>query len=267
MRSMRPRGESISSPHDWYVGQAGRQKPQWTQSSRRLRAGAPGGGRRRRRGHSEPSHEAAGIQAAVGVEPILERRMRRTTAAPVPRRPTSARTSAGASSRTSDPPPAARAARADASAAATAARSGGGGAGEEGDSESGIQDDGRRVEKTKERPRPPFKEFFESGGKQGDLCSQRACGARGVVARPERARGGTVVEDVARRRRPSRASARARSTCSVDARSEAFEANPDIEFSPPTRERGDGRGLELRLLQRRDESAHLPRRPARRREA
>jgi hypothetical protein len=30
---MRPRGESISSAHDTQVGQTGRQKPQWTQSS------------------------------------------------------------------------------------------------------------------------------------------------------------------------------------------------------------------------------------------
>src|SRR5215216_1928690 len=30
---MRPRGESISSPQSTYVGQVGRQKPQWTQSS------------------------------------------------------------------------------------------------------------------------------------------------------------------------------------------------------------------------------------------
>src|SRR6185436_17246129 len=29
---MRPRGESISSPHNTYVGQVGRQKPQCTQS-------------------------------------------------------------------------------------------------------------------------------------------------------------------------------------------------------------------------------------------
>src|SRR4249920_1493828 len=74
MRSMRPRGESASSLHDWYVGQAGRQKPQWTQSSRRLRAGAadsvvleplaPD--------TSEPSHEPSGIQEAVGVEAVLE---------------------------------------------------------------------------------------------------------------------------------------------------------------------------------------------------
>ncbi len=34
MRSMRPRGESISSPQETQVGHAGRQKPQWTQSSR-----------------------------------------------------------------------------------------------------------------------------------------------------------------------------------------------------------------------------------------
>ena len=31
---MRPRGESISSPQLIQVGQTGRQKPQWTQSSR-----------------------------------------------------------------------------------------------------------------------------------------------------------------------------------------------------------------------------------------
>ena len=31
MRTMRPRGESISSPQTTYVGQVGRQKPQWMQ--------------------------------------------------------------------------------------------------------------------------------------------------------------------------------------------------------------------------------------------
>jgi len=31
-RCIRPRGESISSPHSWYVGQAGKQNPQCTQS-------------------------------------------------------------------------------------------------------------------------------------------------------------------------------------------------------------------------------------------
>jgi hypothetical protein len=33
IRWIRPRGESISSPHSTYVGQVGRQKPQWTQSA------------------------------------------------------------------------------------------------------------------------------------------------------------------------------------------------------------------------------------------
>ena len=33
IKSIRPRGESISSPHETYVGQAGRQNPQWTQSA------------------------------------------------------------------------------------------------------------------------------------------------------------------------------------------------------------------------------------------
>ena len=40
IRSMRPRGESISSPQFWYVGQPGRQNPQWTQSSISSRCGA-----------------------------------------------------------------------------------------------------------------------------------------------------------------------------------------------------------------------------------
>ena len=37
IRSMRPRGESISSPHDTYVGHAGKQNPQCTQSLIRSR--------------------------------------------------------------------------------------------------------------------------------------------------------------------------------------------------------------------------------------
>src|SRR5262245_43583036 len=36
---MRPRGESASSPHRTYVGQAGKQKPQCTQSSMSSRDG------------------------------------------------------------------------------------------------------------------------------------------------------------------------------------------------------------------------------------
>jgi hypothetical protein len=32
MSTIRPRGESISSPHSTYVGQVGRQKPQWMQA-------------------------------------------------------------------------------------------------------------------------------------------------------------------------------------------------------------------------------------------
>src|SRR4051812_50214382 len=39
IRSIRPRGESISSPHSVYVGQVGRQKPQCTQSSSRFSDG------------------------------------------------------------------------------------------------------------------------------------------------------------------------------------------------------------------------------------
>ena len=39
MSRMRPRGESISSPHSTYVGHVGRQKPQCTQSSMRSGSG------------------------------------------------------------------------------------------------------------------------------------------------------------------------------------------------------------------------------------
>ena len=39
MSTMRPRGESISSPHRTYVGHVGRQKPQCTQSSMRFGSG------------------------------------------------------------------------------------------------------------------------------------------------------------------------------------------------------------------------------------
>src|SRR5439155_10732469 len=40
MRRIRPRGESISTPSTAYVGQLGRQKPQWTHRCRRSFAGA-----------------------------------------------------------------------------------------------------------------------------------------------------------------------------------------------------------------------------------
>ena len=43
IRRMRPRGESISSPHRFQVGQVGRQKPQWTQSRTRPGSIAVGG--------------------------------------------------------------------------------------------------------------------------------------------------------------------------------------------------------------------------------
>ena len=39
IRWIRPRGESISCPHSTYVGQVGRQNPQWTQSSIRSARG------------------------------------------------------------------------------------------------------------------------------------------------------------------------------------------------------------------------------------
>src|SRR5919107_1865742 len=121
---MRPRGESISSPQSTYVGQVGRQKPQWTQSSisscsggwcsskagstatpasgrpapsvarsacpgsAPTSSGSPSGplaptwvaearswagsGPSPRCVISDASHEPAGAEAAVGVEPLLD---------------------------------------------------------------------------------------------------------------------------------------------------------------------------------------------------
>ena len=61
MRTMRPRGESISSPHTTYVGQVGRQKPQWMQVL--ISAGSNG---------SDASHEQAGRADAGRVEAFLD---------------------------------------------------------------------------------------------------------------------------------------------------------------------------------------------------
>ena len=47
---MRPRGESISSPHSRYVGQVGRQNPQWTQVSMPAIEGPSGPPQAARRG-------------------------------------------------------------------------------------------------------------------------------------------------------------------------------------------------------------------------
>src|SRR5258706_630051 len=77
---MRPRGESISSPHRTYVGQAGRQKPQWTQSSINAVSGGWCGSKLEGLdGLScvscsilDSTKETAGVQDAVGVEAMLE---------------------------------------------------------------------------------------------------------------------------------------------------------------------------------------------------
>src|SRR5579863_9665678 len=66
---MRPRGESISSPHKTYVGHAGRQKPQCTQSLRYFFSGfgpAVCGIR------SDAPHKAARIENAIGIELALD---------------------------------------------------------------------------------------------------------------------------------------------------------------------------------------------------
>src|SRR5438132_6872648 len=58
---MRPRGESISSPQLWYVGHAGRQNPQCTQSSISLRSGT-----------LDSSHEAARVETVLRIEVVLQ---------------------------------------------------------------------------------------------------------------------------------------------------------------------------------------------------
>ena len=71
MSRMRPRGESISSPHSTYVGHVGRQKPQCTQSSMRLGLGRVEG--RRRLGRYVRSLPRSGrVEGAVGVEARLD---------------------------------------------------------------------------------------------------------------------------------------------------------------------------------------------------
>src|SRR3954453_11974028 len=65
---MRPRGESISSPQSTYVGQVGRQKPQWTQSSSRF---SDGGGSASKAGRGawspRPGTRPPGAPSAGGV--------------------------------------------------------------------------------------------------------------------------------------------------------------------------------------------------------
>src|SRR3954453_17869576 len=58
---MRPRGESISSPHSRYVGQLGRQKPQCTQSATSCGSGP-----------SDATDEPPGAHPAVRVELRLD---------------------------------------------------------------------------------------------------------------------------------------------------------------------------------------------------
>ena len=74
IRWIRPRGESISSPHSTYVGHVGRQNPQCTQC-RSARASGPS---------SDPSHEPAGGQIRAGVEPLLDPPHQRRARSPGP---------------------------------------------------------------------------------------------------------------------------------------------------------------------------------------
>src|SRR5271155_368415 len=66
IRSMRPGGESGSSCHERYVGQAGRQKPQCTQSAKRsdmLRCS---------RATLESPQKTAAVQATFRIEALFE---------------------------------------------------------------------------------------------------------------------------------------------------------------------------------------------------
>ena len=74
---MRPRGESISSPHSWYVGQVGRQNPQCTQSPRGQPAQLTGDRSAMRSSvrviaPSDPSGEPAGCHRVPRVELVLD---------------------------------------------------------------------------------------------------------------------------------------------------------------------------------------------------
>src|SRR5262249_10227223 len=80
---MRPRGESGSWPSSAYVGQVGRQNPQWTHwsscpYSSSASTGAPLAATGRVSGvaiaaaTSDPAHEAARIETPVRIEPGLE---------------------------------------------------------------------------------------------------------------------------------------------------------------------------------------------------
>ena len=116
IRSMRPRGESISSPHDAYVGQAGRQKPQCTQSASKSRSCAA------RARSLEASDEAARIAAgASGSNRALSARIKRERGRWRPPRVDRARSAAAACAwTTSAPPPAFDAPRAQRASAAPA---------------------------------------------------------------------------------------------------------------------------------------------------
>src|SRR3712207_4863809 len=90
MRTIRPRGESISSLHSWYVGHVGRQNPQWTQSSMRSGCGGLWWSNARSIGVtaiSDPSDEDAPVANARRVEARLDatHELELGTVRPVPR--------------------------------------------------------------------------------------------------------------------------------------------------------------------------------------
>ncbi len=93
MRTIRPRGESISSPQSTYVGQVGRQNPQWTQVSR---SAWLGGAQGVERGHQMPPTKIPGAQTPAGSKRSFTRRESASSASSVTPHG-SARSPAGAS--------------------------------------------------------------------------------------------------------------------------------------------------------------------------
>ena len=94
IRWMRPRGESISSPHSTYVGQVGRQNPQCTQSSRSSRS---------RSTSDRLPRTGPATSRCSGSNWSLTRRIR-SSAGTGPQTSTARLTSAGASTTTTVPP-------------------------------------------------------------------------------------------------------------------------------------------------------------------
>lgn len=69
---MRPRGESVSNPHDTYVGQDGKQNPQWTQSLMRSAAVRSVAGVSMVSMTLQLSEKTTGVETMFGIEAVFE---------------------------------------------------------------------------------------------------------------------------------------------------------------------------------------------------